>query len=401
MNKTNNKSNSTFAFAIIAAACVALDIFAEAEFDIRGRIESVRKGGAITLLFKAMPAEKTYYIIHEGGVYGTVDIISVVYVRSDTYRFRAVAAYKLKNRMYAHLIRAGTDIGLLKPPEQRKKEYSESAPVKERDYRPKIVAKDNKEMVLIPEGKFIFGSGNYDRDESPEQVAYLADYYIDKYEVSNSEYKFFIEKANSKPPLSWEGGAYKEDQGDLPVLVTYYEARAYAQWAGKRLPSEEEWEKAARGPGKLPGMGEGRTQIYPWGNAYDPGKLNCADFWGSAKIGEQIKLRFKIFTQGLMPVTSFDPEGASAYGVANMAGNAREWTSSWYLPYKGNRSKRGKAYKRYGKQFKVVRGGAWYSPRYRVRTTSREIGGMPNLHADNLAGFRCVKDVLSVDLEAQ
>jgi formylglycine-generating enzyme required for sulfatase activity len=393
------KNNSVFAALLIAAACLAVDAFAQNEFDILGRIESVRKDGTITLLFETLPGEQAYYIINQGKVCGRVDIVSLVYVSSGTYRYRAVSSYRLANRMYADLIRAGTDIGLVRPGKPHAREFPEATVKKEAAYRKRVISKDHKEMVLIPSGKFVFGSDRYDSDESPEQVIDLSDFYMDKYEVSNGEYKNFIERANRKPPLSWKDGGYNEGQKDLPVMVTYYEALSYAQWAGKRLPTEEEWEKAARGRGRLPGSGEGTNRIYPWGNAFDPGKLNCAAFWESHKIGERIKLLFNVHEKGLMPVTSFDPEGASVYGVVNMAGNAREWTSSWYVQYKGNESKKGKAYKKYGTQYKVVRGGSWYSSRYLVRTTSREIGGVPNLHNDNLAGFRCVREALSIDME--
>jgi len=82
-----------------------------------------------------------------------------------------------------------------------------------------------------------------------------------------------------------------------------------------------------------------------------------------------------------------------------MAGNAREWTSSWYQPYKGSGTRQGSQYRKYGKQYKVVRGGAWYSSRYELRVSNRETGGAPNLHTDNTAGFRCVKNADIIDLE--
>jgi formylglycine-generating enzyme required for sulfatase activity len=185
---------------------------------------------------------------------------------------------------------------------------------------------------------------------------------------------------------------FPEGEGALPVAVTYREAEAYAQWAGKRLPTEEEWEKAARGRGNLPGEERGTTYRYPWGVSFNPEKANCAEFWADEKTGAHMKMRFQIAAGGLMPVTAFDPEGASPYGAVNMAGNAREWTSSWYMPYRGNTSKEGKEYRMYGRQYKVVRGGSWYSTRHRLRVTSREVGGVPSLHADNLSGFRCVRE---------
>jgi hypothetical protein len=110
----NHKGKSALAALLIAAAFLAVVTFAQNEFDILGRIESVRKDGGITLLFEVQPGGQTYYIINQGKVCGRVDIVSVVYIRSGAYRYRAVSSYRLANRMYADLIRAGTDIGLIR-----------------------------------------------------------------------------------------------------------------------------------------------------------------------------------------------------------------------------------------------------------------------------------------------
>jgi formylglycine-generating enzyme required for sulfatase activity len=386
--------------ASIVALGIALNLLSATEFDILGRIESLGKDRTARILFEAPPAEKIYYVVKDRTVYATVEISAVEYDRNGKYRYRAAARITLTNRMYSRLIRAGEDIALVKAGKRADGETSEILTVEEPGYLPAIVSpKDKKAMVLIPEGKFVFGSGSGDRDESPEQVVFLENYYIDKYEVSNAEYEAFVESANSSPPLSWKGKTYAKGEGNLPVLVSYYEAEAYARWAGKRLATEEEWEKAARGIGRWGSMTEGKNYLYPWGRDFNPELANCEDFWGDAKTGAHMKMRFGISAAGLMPVDSFDPEGASPYGVVNMAGNAREWTSSWYLPYQGNRSTKGKEYRRYGKQYKVVRGGAWYSPKYRLRVSSREPGGIPNLHGDNTAGFRCVKNVDAIDVE--
>src|SRR3990172_2989332 len=368
----------------IASCCIFLNLFGANRFDILGRIESIEKDNTIVLLFESKPIEKTYYIVKMKTVYGTVEIVSVVYDRTGKYRYRAIGNYTLANKIYARQIKAGDDIALVKHVEPIKRVDKEIISVQEKEYRQKIVSSiDGRRMTLVPEGKFMFGSYDGDRDESPEQAVFLDNYYIDIYEVSNKEYKNFVDAANKRPPMSWKGETYRQGEENLPVLVTYYEAYAFAQWAGKRLATEKEWEKAARGFGSISGQSEGKNFIYPWGRDFDPERANCADFWKDEKTGDGIKTRFGVTVPGLMPVYSFNPEGASPFGAVDMAGNAREWTSTWYMPYRGNRSKQGVEYKRYGKQYKVVRGGAWYSDRYRLRVTSREIGGVPNLYADN------------------
>jgi len=383
----------------MAGFCIFLNLFGADAFDILGRIEAIEKDNTIVLLFESQPAERRYYIVNESTVYGTVEIVTVVYNRTGRYRFRAVANYTLANKMYARQIKAGDDIALVKRVEPNRRVYTDTISVQEKEYRQKIASSiDGRRMALIPEGKFMFGSNDGDRDESPEQAVNLDSYYIDLYEVSNRDYKKFVEAANAPPPISWKGATYRQGEDNLPVLVTYNEACAYAQWAGKRLPTEEEWEKAARGFGRISGVNEGKNFRYPWGRDFNPELANCADFWRENKTGVHIKMRFGVTVPNLMPVGSFEPEGVSPFGVVNMAGNAPEWTSSWYMPYRGNRSKQGAEYKRYGKQYKVVRGGAWYSDRYRLRVTSREFGGAPNLHTDNLAGFRCIKEVDAADV---
>jgi formylglycine-generating enzyme required for sulfatase activity len=375
-------------------------LFGANEFRIAGRIESVGKNNSITILFNEKPAEKSYYIVRGEDVYGSVEVLSVVYDRDGRYRYRTVARYTLANSMYADHIRAGADIALVVMKGEPVKEYTDETSGQEPAYRKSITLPgDGREMVLVPEGKFMFGSNAGDRDESPEQTVFLDDYYIDRREVSNEDYLKYVRAMNVKPPASWEGASYPEGSGNLPVLVTYYEAEAYARWAGKRLPTEEEWEKAARGPGQVPGAADGKNFSYPWGTKFDPEKANCADFWADEKTGAHLKIRFGVAARGLMPVDSFDPDGASPYGAVNMAGNAREWTSSWYMPYKGSGTRQGSQHKKYGKQYKVMRGGAWYSNRLELRVSNRETGGAPNLHADNTGGFRCVKNVGPLDRE--
>ena len=203
-------------------------------------------------------------------------------------------------------------------------------------------------MVLVPAGEFIMGSEIGDPDESPQREVFVDAFYIDQFEVSNGEYAKFD-----------PGHQYPPGQVDDPVLnVSWYEAEAYAKWAGKRLPTEAEWEKAARGT-------DGR--LYPWGELHD------------MSFGEP---------DGVIGEAAWRA-GKSPYGVYWMAGGAWEWTADWYQPYEGNQINSDA----YGEKFKVLRSANRFSDpsmhrcahRYYLEPTSK-ISGYP-------VGFRCVKDV--------
>lgn len=236
----------------------------------------------------------------------------------------------------------------------------------------------NDDMVLIPVGEFIMGNngrsraeGEGDRDERPARKVYLDAFYIDRYEVTNADYKRFVDAAGHRTPVRWKNGIYPPGKGDHPVVyVSWTDAYSYCQWLEKRLPSEEEWEKAARGT-------DGRH--FPWGNEFDPMKANTPQYWLNVRRGG-----------GTMPVGSFK-EGRGPYGLYDMAGNVYEWTESWYKPYPGNRSPN----VHYGEKNKVMRGGSWYdclsygcglsSPVYNRTRFAPEI-------RNNNTGFRCAKN---------
>jgi formylglycine-generating enzyme required for sulfatase activity len=249
------------------------------------------------------------------------------------------------------------------------------------------------ELILIPPGAFIMGSDvesfygtivmssvHAKPDEAPIQAVGLDAYYIDKYPVTNAEYGEFIAATNHLPPRHWDGSAYPKSLAHHPVVyVSWHDAQAYAQWAGKRLTTETEWEKAARGV-------DGR--IYPWGNKFDSSKCSLSIMQRS------------IFDQRVgssAPIVSTAPvggssAGASPYGVFDMAGNVWEWTSDWYLPYAGNISKN----RDYGEKEKVIRGGSWLEGQdetLRVYTRcANRLHAPPNYKGSNI-GFRCAKDV--------
>jgi len=199
--------------------------------------------------------------------------------------------------------------------------------------------KDGKEMVRVPAGKFLYG-------EDKREVE-LAEFWINKAPVTNAEYARFVAETGHRPPKHWGGKTPPKEIADHPVVnVSWDDAAAYAGWAGGRLPSEEEWEKAARGT-------DGR--IYPWGDERpDEGRCNYDGNVGSTT-----------------PVGQYSPRGDSPYGCMDMAGNVWEWTASEHEH--GGR---------------VLRGGAFYNEDWYVRCAFRNRGN-PNIRFRN-RGFRVV-----------
>ena len=246
------------------------------------------------------------------------------------------------------------------------------------------------EMVLIPAGEFEMGSvgAGAGVDERPVHTVYLDAFYMDEYEVTNAQYREFVlanpewqkqQSRDSSYLRDWDGNDYPSGKGNHPVYMGWYSAMAYAQWAGKRLPTEAEWEKAARG-----GLVGKR---YPWGDSRDPTKGN---FSGAG-------------TRGTTPVGTYPANG---YGLYDMAGNVSEWCLDEYRggfyhrsarrnPIAGaesitelldsftedNQSVRSK---------RVLRGGPWGHVSGSVRVAARE-SSSPSKSAFYPFGFRCVK----------
>lgn len=246
-------------------------------------------------------------------------------------------------------------------------------------YRSLKGEKETPEMVRISAGPFTMGSDEHDGivgidvgvDEVPRHEVTLPEFYIDRYETSNRKYEEFVRKTGHRIPseprfpayYQWNDGRPPKGQEDYPVsYVDYDDALAYCIWRGKRLPTEAEWEKAARGT-------DGRK--WPWGNQFDPKKCNTDDS----------HLNWMVSVESLSV-------GASPYGVMNMCGNIAEWTSSWYQPYPGNSLKR----EAFGESFKVVRGGAWSLPAHPFsRTSHRSYAVRPDKRHRSI-GIRCARD---------
>ena len=247
---------------------------------------------------------------------------------------------------------------------------------------------DDVKMVYINAGEFQMGSDKGHTDEKPIHTVYLDAYYIDKHEVTNAEYKQFIDAnpqwGKEQIPREyhdgyylahWNGNDFPYGKDNHPVVyVSWYAAMAYAQWKEKRLPTEAEWEKAARGGliGKL----------YPWGDEINPTKANYYD----------------ATDKELTPVGTYPKNG---YGLYDMAGNVREWCLDSYIAdYYGNSPKQNPVAGTANiqetvkgfinmKTDRVLRGGSWLNSQHSSRVTNRSKRAPTDTNPNE--GFRCVK----------
>jgi len=247
-------------------------------------------------------------------------------------------------------------------------------------------------MVYVPSGEFTIGTNEEDSknhalslgldkpwyaDESPERRIDIPGFYIDRYEVTNLQYYIFCQATDHKSPRNWRGQKFPEGEDNFPVThVSFFDAAAFAEWAGKRLPNEMEWEKAARGRAGF---------IYPWGDNFKIGIANLATSPRN-KTG-----------RGLMPVGSF-PKAVSPYGVHDMVGNIWEWVWDYYLPYPNSKFKSAA----FEKKHYIVRGMSYMGVGHFNKKDFQKVVAMKSRasfreHLNPLAikkdiGFRCVKD---------
>jgi len=222
---------------------------------------------------------------------------------------------------------------------------------------------NTKEMLPVEAGDFIMGDNDGGRDEQPERTVLLNTYWIDRLPVTSQDYKMFVDVTGHRKPPHWTSGNYQIDQANHPVTnVSWNDAVAYAEWVGKRLPTEAEWEKAARGT-----MG----QTYTWGDAFRKDNVNCSNEYG-----------------GTTPVDQFT-EGESPYHVVDMCGNVLEWCQDWYFDEYYKTAPRDNPGGPPGGTYRVVRGGFYGESKAGVRCAARHWAPPSNMQ-DHI-GFRCAK----------
>jgi iron(II)-dependent oxidoreductase len=215
-------------------------------------------------------------------------------------------------------------------------------------------------MQFIAAGGFLMGNNGEPPESAPLRQVNVGAFYIDLTEVSNQQYERFVQERSYRPPVGWTGPTAPSGRQDLPVVgVSWDDAQAYCRWAGKRLPSEAEWEKAGRGSSGQP---------YPWsGSAFSGG------FAVTRESGKKQP----------DPVNNAGRD-VGPYGVKQMAGNVREWVEDAFLPYPGGRGSNSK----FGRE-RVVRGGSWATDQRSALLYSRGSSN-PNLAWQDV-GFRCAR----------
>ena len=273
---------------------------------------------------------------------------------------------------------------------------------------------DGAEMVFVPAGEFVMGSEELGDDERPAHRVYLDSFWIDRYEVTNERFARFVaatgyqteaekrgwgwvsfsshhntggeqrggEKVEGAdwrhprgPDSSIEPTGYAQDKGKMDhpvVLVSWNDADAYCRWAGKHLPSEAQWEKAARGPATSQQVGEsGHGQRYAWGDEFDSTRANTRE----SERGDTTS------------VGSFSPQGDSPYGASDMTGNVWEWVADWYGSDTYSQSPTANPPGPATGTYRILRGGSWPFDEVYARAAFRY-----NVKPDyiyDFAGFRC------------
>jgi formylglycine-generating enzyme required for sulfatase activity len=224
--------------------------------------------------------------------------------------------------------------------------------------------KDDAPALLVPAGKFPMG----DDEVSPAREVFVDSFYMDRFEVTTARYAKFLASTGAEPPEFWDS-LPAANGGELPVIgVSWNDANAYCRWAERRLPTESEWEKAARGTD---------ARVYPWGDASPT--VDRANYQNAAE---------EPYAGGLTAVGTH-AAGKSPYGVDDLAGNASEWAADWY----SESFRSDDVYNPRGPETgdkKVIRGGGRYDPAQRLVSAARQYAS-PDTRAEDI-GFRCASD---------
>ena len=252
---------------------------------------------------------------------------------------------------------------LTTPPERKRPAMAATA---------EVIGKDGAPMVLVPAGEFWMGQpdGEGEKDEHPRHKVVLDAFYVDRFEVTVARYAEFLRSTGRKGPRHWEKVSL-DGYRDRPVIgVNWEDAQAYCQWAGKHLPTEAQWEKAAKGSDD--------RRIYPWGDDH-PGTRHgnfghCCEWKG-----------YEILTD-----VNKHEEGRSPYGIYNMSGNVREWTGDWYEAEYYSKSPPSNPRGPESGAERVIRGGSWANSGEYLQATNRD-REPPNFQSATI-GIRCVQD---------
>ncbi|MFZ5821841.1 MAG: SUMF1/EgtB/PvdO family nonheme iron enzyme [Chloroflexota bacterium] len=245
---------------------------------------------------------------------------------------------------------------------------------------PMLSEKDGMVMVYVPAGEFTMGSDSGDTDEKPAHTVSLDAFWIDQTEVTNKMYALCVEAGVCDPPKQTSSDTRDSYYGnpdfdDYPVIyMDWNRAKTYCEWAGRRLPTEAEWEKAARG---VDGF------VYPWGNEFDGTKTNFCDKNCTFNWANQ---NFNDGYVDTAPVGSYE-SGRSPYGVYDMAGNVWEWTADWYGENYYSTSPLENPLGPDSGDARVLRGGSWNYDSSYVRAANRN--GVDPSSTDSILGFRC------------